>query len=248
MRLDIFLTEKGYCESRNKASESIKSGCVFVDSICVKKPSYDIVGCESVEVKGLCPYVGRGGYKLEGAIKTFGIDVKDKICVDIGSSTGGFTDCLLQNGAKKVFAVDSGRDQLHHSLREDPRVVCMEEFNARYLDAVHLGELCDIAVMDVSFISQTLLYDGVSRVLKDGGLFVSLIKPQFEAGKEHLGKNGIVKDEKIRLQVCRKIAESAKGYGLENIEIIPSPIEGGDGNKEFLALFRFNKRIGGEII
>lgn len=246
MRLDVFLTEKGYCESRNKASDAIKNGCVFVDGLCVKKPSLEIVGTEKIEVRGLCPYVGRGGYKLEGAIRSFGLNVSDLVCVDIGSSTGGFTDCLLQNGAKKVYAVDSGRDQLHPSLRCNPKVVCMEEFNARYLDASHLSELCDLAVMDVSFISQTLLYGGVSRVLKDGGLFVSLIKPQFEAGKEHLGKNGIVKDEKVRHQVCQKIAKESVGFGLENIDIIPSPIEGGDGNKEFLALFRFNKSICGE--
>ena len=246
MRLDVYLTDNGFFESRNKASDSIKNGFVFVDGVCIKKPSFEVVGAETFDIKGACPYVGRGGYKLEGAIDSFRLDVTDMVCVDIGSSTGGFTDCLLQKGARRVYAVDSGRDQLHSSLRSDPRVVCMEEFNARWLDADHLGEKCDMAVMDVSFISQTLLYEAVSRVLEDGGLFVSLVKPQFEAGKEHLGKNGIVKDEKVRAQVCRRIIREAEVYGLENIGLIPSPIEGGDGNKEFLALFRFNKNYCGE--
>ena len=243
MRFDIFLTENNYFESRKKSSDAIKSGWVYVDGKCITKPSYEIDGDVNIEIKGdVCKYVGRGGLKLEKAIEEFSIDTTDKVCIDIGSSTGGFTDCLLQNGAKKVFAVDSGRDQLHMSLRNDERVVCMEGFNARYLTDEDIGEKCDLAVMDVSFISQTLLYDAVSKVLKDGGLFVSLVKPQFEAGKSGIGKNGIVKDEKVRRSVCEKIKECAKIYGLENVSIIDSPILGGDGNKEYLALFKYTEK------
>lgn len=240
MRLDVYMTEKGLCESRKKSSDLIKNQQVFVDGKCISKPSFDVDEQSYVEIKGdVCSYVGRGGLKLEGAIKAFSLDFNGKICADIGSSTGGFTDCMLQNGAKKVYAIDSGKDQLHGKLRADNRVVCMEGVNARYLTADFLGEKCDIVTMDVSFISQTLLYQAVKNILKDGGLFVSLIKPQFEAGKEHIGKKGIVKDEKIRKQVCENIIEQAAVYGLEKIGLTDSPILGGDGNKEFLVLFKY---------
>ena len=240
MRLDIFLTENSYFESRKKAADAIKSGLVYVDGRCITKSAFDVCEYSDIKINGdICKYVGRGGLKLERAIDKFSLEIEGKVCVDIGSSTGGFTDCLLQNGAKKVFSVDSGKDQLHDKLRNDDRVVCMESFNARYLKETDLGERCDIAVMDVSFISQTLLYQAVSDVLKDGGLFVSLIKPQFEAGKSGIGKNGIVKDERVRKSVCEKIIECAKIYGLENITVIDSPILGGDGNKEYLALFKY---------
>lgn len=240
MRLDLYLTEKGYFESRNKSADAIKKQIVFVDGKCIQKPSFDIGDDSTVEIKGdYCCYVGRGGLKLECVITEFNIDLNNKVCVDIGSSTGGFTDCLLQNGAEKVYAVDSGKDQLHQKLRSDSRVICMESFNARYLKESDIGEKCDIVTMDVSFISQTMLYEAVTNVLKIGGLFISLIKPQFEVGKCNIGKNGIVKNEKIRSEVCKKICENAKLVGLENIEIIDSPILGGDGNKEYLALFRY---------
>ncbi len=239
MRLDVYLTDNNIFESRKKATDNIKGGCVSVDGKIINKPSYCVDGSERIEIIGtFCPYVGRGGFKLEGALDSFNIDVKGFVCVDIGSSTGGFTDCLLQRGASKVFAVDSGKGQLHSKLREDKRVVCIEEFNARHLSVKELGEEVDLAVMDVSFISQTLLYQNVSSVLKKGGMFISLIKPQFEAGKKHVGKNGIVKDEKIHKSVCEDIKENAFVYGLQCIEIIESPIRGGDGNKEFLGLFR----------
>ena len=241
MRLDLFLTEKGYFESRNKSADAIKKGIVYVDEKCIQKPSFEVGENSGIEIKGdYCSYVGRGGLKLEGALSEFKIDVKNMVCVDIGSSTGGFTDCLLQNGAKKVYAIDSGKDQLHQKLRTDSRVVCMESFNARYLTERDIGERCDIVTMDVSFISQTMLYEAVTNVLKIGGLFISLIKPQFEVGKSNIGKNGIVKNEKIRFEVCEKICEMSKLFGLENIKIIDSPILGGDGNKEYLALFRYN--------
>ena len=243
MRLDVFLTEKGYFESRKKAADNIKAGNVFVNGVAVTKSAFDVCDCHNVTVTGeLCPYVGRGGFKLEGALKAFSVDTKGKICVDIGSSTGGFTDCLLQKGACRVYAVDSGKDQLHPKLREDSRVVCMEGVNARILDSSMLGEKCDIAVMDVSFISQTLLHSSVSQLLKEDGIFISLIKPQFEVGPSLVGKKGIVKDEKARLYACERVKESALAYGLEAQKIIPSPILGGDGNKEFLGLFRLSAK------
>ena len=242
MRLDVYLTDNNIFESRKKATDNIKEGYVSVDGKIITKPAFDVDGTEKIEIVGnFCPYVGRGGFKLEGALNSFGVDVKDFVCVDVGSSTGGFTDCLLQRGASKVYAIDSGKDQLHQKLREDDRVVCMEGFNARQLTLDDIGEEVDLAVMDVSFISQTLLYQGVSSVLKNGGLFISLIKPQFEAGKSNIGKNGIVKDEKIHRAVCEDIKANALIYGLECIKIVDSPIRGGDGNKEFLALFKLKK-------
>lgn len=242
MRLDVYLTDNNIFESRKKATDNIKCGYVSVDGKIINKPSYCVDGSEKIEIVGnFCPYVGRGGFKLEGALDSFSVDVKEFVCVDIGSSTGGFTDCLLQRGASKVFAVDSGKDQLHAKLRKDKRVICMEEFNARQLSICDIGEEVDLAVMDVSFISQTLLYSAVSSVLKNGGMFISLIKPQFEAGKAYVGKNGIVKDERIHKAVCEDIKQNASIYGLECIKIIDSPIKGGDGNKEFLALFKLKK-------
>ncbi len=242
MRLDLYLTQNGFCESRNRASELIKTGNVFVNGKNVQKPSFDIDENENnaitIQQSENTKYVGRGGLKLEGALKAFGVDVKGFVCADIGSSTGGFTQCLLMNGAKRVYAIDSGKDQLHRSLRNDDRVVVMEECNARYLTDERLGEKCDLVTMDVSFISQTLLYEAVSSVLKKEGLFISLIKPQFEAGREGIGKNGIVKDEKTRQKVCRQIKIKAMEHGFECLGIVDSPIFGGDGNKEFLALFK----------
>ncbi len=243
MRLDLYLTQNGFCQSRNRAAELIKTGNVFVNGKNIKKPSFDvdetIKNDITVQQSENTKYVGRGGLKLERALSAFNVDVTGFVCADIGSSTGGFTQCLLMNGAKRVYAIDSGRDQLHKSLRNDSRVVVMEECNARYLTDERLGEKCDIVTMDVSFISQTLLYEAVSSVLKKEGLFISLIKPQFEAGREGIGKNGIVKDEKTRQKVCEGIKIKASEYGFECLGIIDSPIFGGDGNKEFLALFKY---------
>jgi len=240
MRLDVYMVENNLTESRKKAQDLIKEGSVFVDGINVIKPSFTVDGSCDVKIEGeVCPYVGRGGYKLAAALKYFNISVENAVCIDIGSSTGGFTDCLLRNGASKVYAVDSGKGQLHNTLRSNDKVIVMEETNAKYLTFNDIGEFCDIAVMDVSFISQTLLYDTVACVLKNGGSFISLIKPQFEAGRSNIGKNGIVKDEKIRLDVCQKVKETAAAFGLINKGIVRSPIQGGDGNIEFLALFEF---------
>lgn len=245
MRADVYLSQNGYCESRSKAAASINAGLLFVNGICVKKCSFDIADTDTVELRGeAIPFVGRGGLKLKGAIDAFGLDVSGTVCADIGASTGGFTDCLLQHGAKKVFAIENGSGQLHPSLVNDERVVNIENFNARNLTGESLGQACDAAVMDVSFISQTLLHKGVASVLKDGGLFVSLIKPQFEVGKRFIGRGGIVKDRTAHAGAIEAVVISAQANGLILTNLTTSPIEGGDGNREYLALFVKNANSG----
>ena len=237
MRLDVHLVENNYYESRKKASDAIKEGCVSVGGRIASKPSEEYRGEEIKIIKTHLGYVGRGGLKLEKALEEFGVDPKSKICADIGSSTGGFTDVLLRRGAKKVYAVDSGRDQLHPSLRSDPRVVVMEGKNARYLERTEFGDGVDLIVLDVSFISQTLIHESAGKILKDGGEFVSLIKPQFECGREGLGKNGVVKDGKVREKTVDRVVFSAERSGFKHIGTIVSPVKGGDGNVEYLAYF-----------
>lgn len=238
MRIDKYLAQSGLCESRSKALRLIEAGLVQVDGDIVTKPSFDL--SEDAEVKLLgtdCPYVSRGGLKLKGALDAFAIDPSGAVCADVGSSTGGFTDCLLRGGANKVYAIDSGSDQLHHSLRSDPRVVVMEGCNARSLSPELLGERVDLVVTDVSFISQTLLHEPIASIMKDGGIFISLIKPQFEVGRAKLGKGGIVKLTSHRHMAARSVIASAASAGLGCRAIVPSPITGGDGNVEYLALF-----------
>ena len=238
MRADVYLSQNGYCESRSKAAASINACLLFVNGKCVTKCSFDITEGDTVELRGeAIPFVGRGGLKLKGAIDAFALDVTGAVCADIGASTGGFTDCLLQNGAKKVYAIENGSGQLHPSLVNDERVVNIENFNARDLNENSLGEKCDVAVMDVSFISQTLLHGGVASILKDNGIFVSLIKPQFEVGKRFICRGGIVKDRTAHIGAIEATVTSAKAYGLLLKNIAPSPIEGGDGNREYLAQF-----------
>ena len=237
MRADIYLVEYGFAESRNKASRLILDGKALIDGRPVKKPSEDVEGEHQIEILEEERYVGRGGLKLEGAIDSFSVDVTGKRCIDVGASTGGFTDCLLQRGASFVCAIDSGRGQLHSRLLSDIRVTSIEGFNARDLTPDKFG-CFDIAVTDVSFISQTLLHGPISSVLNDGGLFISLIKPQFEAGKSALGKNGIVKKPQDRIVAVNRVVESAALYELGLVGLIRSPIEGGDGNREYLALFK----------
>lgn len=245
MRLDKYLAENGFAESRTRAAGMIDAGLIRVNGVVQKKPSYDVPEGATVEVAGeLIPYVSRGGLKLKGALDSFGLSPKGMICADIGSSTGGFTDCLLQEGAVKVYAIDSGRDQLHEKLRSDPRVVSMESFNARNLTIAHLGEAVDLAVTDVSFISQTLLHKAIASILKENGLFVSLIKPQFEVGRENLGKGGIVKNPQARREAARRVMASALAAGLTPIAITASPITGGDGNIEYVAYFRKQQTSG----
>ena len=245
MRIDKYLFEKGHAPSRQKAREMIEAGLVVIGDRQITKPSFEIdPDTDALTVIGRpYEYVSRGGLKLEGALDGFGIDVGDMTAADIGSSTGGFTDCLLRRGTKKVYAIDSGSDQLHSSLREDPRVVVMENFNARALDEDSLGEKVDIAVCDLSFISQKYVYLPITKILKDNGIFVSLIKPQFEAGREYLSKKGIVKDKKIHKRVIESCVSEAASVGLFCKGVIPSPISGGDGNTEYLALFTYVKDV-----
>lgn len=240
MRADVYLYTNGLSESRSRAAASINAGCLFVNGRNVTKCSFDIAEGDTVELKGeAIPYVGRGGFKLEGAIESFGIDPEGFVCVDVGASTGGFTDVLLKHGAAKVYAVDCGRGQLHPSLVNDQRVVNLEGFNARELCEDTIGEKCDIAVMDVSFISQTLLHYALGRVMKDGALYVTLIKPQFEVGKENIGKGGIVKSKQAKRNAVSSVVQSASRSGFGLCGLIPSPIRGGDGNEEYLAVFRY---------
>ena len=244
MRLDLFLCENGYASSRQKAKTMITDGCVYVSGTAVTKPAYDVPQHAEIEIRGeVLPYVGRGGYKLAGALDAFRIDPHGFSCVDIGASTGGFTDCLLQRGAASVCAVDSGSDQLAPSLRVDERVHSVEHFNARELTPSVTGGIVSLAVCDVSFISLSYLFEPVTRILcpydpkTKAGSFVALIKPQFEAGREFLGKNGIIRDPKIHLRVVRDVIRAAEPCGLYCAGAAPSPIAGGDGNREFLGWF-----------
>lgn len=242
-RLDVFLVDAGYAESRSKAKTMIEAGEVFLDGKCCTKVSTQ-VETPSVEIRKTGPqFVGRGGYKLYGALKAFRVEVHGMTAVDIGASTGGFTQCLLMAGASRVYAVDAGRDQLHPTLRNDPRVVCMEGCNARELEEDMLGTRCDLCVMDVSFISQSLLYPAVTRVLREDGLFISLIKPQFEAGKARVGKGGLVRDLRTHCNVITGLISQAAENGLYCRSLIRSPIDGGDGNREYLALYSFSHRV-----
>ena len=238
MRIDVFLAEKGLAPSRSKAKEYIDSGKVFLNGAPVKKAGLEVTGTEDIRVMDADKFVSRAGRKLEAALEIFGIDVTDLSALDLGASTGGFTDCLLQRGVKRVIALDVGRDQLDTRLREDERVFVMENTNARDIFPEDLPFLPDIITTDLSFISQTLVYPAVARVLEKG-YFISLVKPQFEAGRENIGKGGIVKDKdgKIKKAVLEKIEKAASENGLLLLKTAPSPIAGGDGNTEYLALF-----------
>ena len=232
MRLDQYLAEKGLCKSRTAAQSLIKSGGVSVNGVPCTKPSADISEGDGVVITGeQLRYVGRGGLKLEGAVNTFGIELSGLQCLDIGSSTGGFTDCMLQNGAAKVYAVDVGTDQLHQKLREDSRVIVMEQTDIR---TAQLPERVDFVGTDVSFISLKQVIPHINRLLKMNGRAVALIKPQFEAGRSALNKKGIVKDEKIRRRVTEDITEFAQQCGFSLLGVTDSPVQGGDGNTEYL--------------
>lgn len=235
MRLDVFLTDSGITKSRSMASECIKSGLVSVNGTLKYKPSLDVTESDDIILLGMPHnYVGRGGLKLEGALEQFKIDVTGHKAVDIGASTGGFTDCLLKRGASFVLAVDSGHDQLDSSLKGDPRVRSLEGFNARFLTACDVGFEADIAVSDVSFISQTLILPPAYGVLKHGGTYICLVKPQFECGASAIGKNGIVKDKKQHRYAITKVVSTAAEVGFTVLDVARSPINGGDGNTEFL--------------
>ena len=238
MRIDVYLSNESIVSSRTEAKRLIDEGAVFVNGVLVKKASFDVDGSEEISVdKSVKEFVSRGGLKLKGAIMKFGINVNDRLCLDVGASSGGFTDCLLQNGAKHVIAVDSGSGQLAESIRRDDRVTVFERYNARYMKSEDFQYSPDLAVMDVSFISATYIIPAVFDVLTDGGEFICLIKPQFEVGRSGVGKGGIVKDSKTRDSAVKKVADFARDVGFEVKEIIQSPIKGGDGNIEFLAHF-----------
>ena len=249
MRADLYLCTFGHAPSRKKAQDLIDAGAVTVDGAVVKKPSALINEQipHEVRVKQIFKYVSRGGMKLEAALDAFKINVNRKKAVDIGASTGGFTDCLLKRGAARVYSIDTGVGQLHESLRADSRVVCLEKFNARELDASVTEGFCDVAVEDVSFISQTYIIPNISAVLREGGEFVSLIKPQFEAGRSALGKGGIVHNSAYRCLAVTRVLECAYENGFDCLGLIPSPIEGGDGNKEYLAYFVKRPRLAPKI-
>ena len=239
MRADSYLAAAGYTSSRKKAQDLIEAGAVKIDGLTVKKPAV-LINEEiehKVEIEQVFKYVSRGGMKLEGALDAFKISVNRLKAVDVGASTGGFTDCLLKRGASTVVAVDSGIGQLHESLRNDKRVKVVERFNARELNMEVTEGLCDIAVADVSFISQTYIIPPVASVLEGGGIFISLIKPQFEAGKAALGKNGVVHNAAYRFLAVKRVVSCAVENGFDCVGLIKSPIEGGDGNKEYLAYF-----------
>lgn len=236
-RLDVFLYEQGFFESRESAKRNIMAGNVLINGQIVDKAGTQVKKDDAVTVKEKdCPFVSRGGLKLEKAIKTFQLDLKDAVTMDVGASTGGFTDCMLQNGARKVYAVDVGYGQLDWRMRNDPRVVSMERTNFRYLEKGQIGEWVDFLVMDVSFISVTKLISSMSRFLKPSGLAVILVKPQFEAGKDRVGKNGIVRDPRIHIEVLDATmnAFQKNGWTIKGLDF--SPIQGAKGNIEYLML------------
>ncbi len=235
-RLDILALEQGLAESREKARRLIMAGQVFVGGHPQTKPGHEYPADAVLEVRGQERFVSRGGEKLEGAFAAFALDVEGLVCADIGASTGGFTDCLLQHGAAKVYAIDVGRGQLHWKLREDPRVVCIEEVNARYLAAEHLPEPPAFAVIDVSFISLTLILPALIPLLAPGAQLVTLIKPQFEAGRDQVGKGGVVRDPEVHTQVQERIRRFGEDeLALRWLGLAESPLRGPAGNVEFLA-------------
>ena len=238
-RLDVWMVSHGLVESRTKAQALIMAGEVFVDGQKAVKPGRATGDDSRVEVATKLKYVGRGGFKLEGALEGFGIDVRGFVCADFGSSTGGFTDCLLQMGAVRVHAIDVGTNQLDWRLRSDPRVVVREGVNARHLEADGLGELVDLAVCDVSFISATMIVPAMAGVLKLTGRMVVLVKPQFEVGRDHVGKGGIVREPELHAECCAKVRDFVEALGFET-GMMESPITGAEGNKEFL-LYAFRK-------
>ncbi|MBO5314861.1 MAG: TlyA family RNA methyltransferase [Clostridia bacterium] len=239
MRLDLYLFENGFASSRTEAKSFITEGAVTVNGKSVTKPSFDVSGREEITVdRSIKKFASRGGIKLEAALERFKISVDGAKAIDIGASSGGFTDCLLKRGASHVIAVDSGFGQIVDELRRDGRVTVFENYNARYMQPSDFEYVPDLAVMDVSFISATYIIPALSRILSDNGRFVCLIKPQFEVGKENIGKGGVVKSEKHRTMAVKKVTECALGFGLILQGVMESPIQGGDGNTEYLAYFR----------
>lgn len=235
IRLDVYLTENGFASSRSAAQAQIMAGNVFVDGQKALKAGEMVKGTEKIELRGKeLKYVSRGGLKLEKAMEVFPISTKGKVCMDIGASTGGFTDCMLQNGAAKVYAVDVGYGQLAWKLRQDERVINMERTNIRYLSKDEIEEGLDFFSVDVSFISLKLVLGVVFDLLKDGGEGVCLIKPQFEAGREKVGKKGVVREKSTHIEVIENTMEFTKGLGFSVLGLDYSPVRGPEGNIEYL--------------
>lgn len=241
-RLDVYLHNKGYASSRERAKQLIQESCVYVNDKLAEKPSIKVTDEDLIKVNNIFSYVGRGADKLKKAAEFFKIDFEGMTAVDIGASTGGFTDYLLKHGAKKVYAVDVGHNQLHESLKNDKRVINLEDTNIRYADASVFAEPIDIVTVDVSFISLNLILPKIVEISHDNTKIVVLIKPQFEAGRENIGKNGIVKDKKVHLMVLNNIEKYLSNNDLHLESITYSPIKGGDGNIEYLALISKHKR------
>lgn len=238
-RLDVLLVNRGLFESREKAKTAIMAGQIFLGTVCVDKAGTKVPIDADLSVKGnTLPYVSRGGLKLEKALQLYPIDLTDAVMVDIGASTGGFTDCALQNGAAKVFAIDVGYNQLAWSLRQDKRVINMEKQNIRTVTPEQLGELVDFISIDVAFISLDKVLPVAVTLLKDTGSLVALIKPQFEAGREKVGKGGIVRDPATHAEVLTRILNVAEEVGLHLHGVTYSPIKGTEGNIEFLGYFK----------
>lgn len=234
-RLDVVLVEKGLAASREKAKALIMAGKVLVNEVKIDKAGTAIDPALPIRLLGRdIPYVSRGGLKLERALQVFPVTLSGLVVADIGASTGGFVDCALQNGAAKVFAIDVGHNQLDWKLRSDPRVVCMEDTNARYLEADSLGEMVDVVTTDVSFISLDKILPPAMAFLKDGGQVLALIKPQFEAGREHVGKKGVVRDAAVHRDVLEKIVALCGEIGLTVQGLDHSPVKGPEGNIEYL--------------
>jgi 23S rRNA (cytidine1920-2'-O)/16S rRNA (cytidine1409-2'-O)-methyltransferase len=240
-RIDKLLVERGLADSRTKAQAMIMAGIVLVDEQRITKPSELILPNSDIRIKGAddpaSRYVGRGGVKLEAALREFGLEVHDLVCLDVGASTGGFTDCLLQHGARHVLALDVGHNQIDWKLRTDPRVEVREGINARYLKPDDFATTFDLIVMDVSFISATKIMPALVPLLTDTGRLITLIKPQFEVGRAEVGKGGIVRDPEKHARVIEEVSAAARELGLQATKVIESPLRGADGNIEFLALY-----------
>jgi len=235
-RLDVLLTEQGFADSRSKAQAIIMSGLVYVEGQKADKPGTAYLESVPIEVRGAaCPYVSRGGLKLEKALRDFGVKPEGFVCSDSGASTGGFTDCLLQQGAKKVFAIDVGYGQLDWKIRSDPRVVVMERTNIRYVTLEQLGEPLDLSVVDVSFISLKIVLPAIKALLKPTGQVLCLIKPQFEAGRDKVGKKGVVRDPATHKAVLDDFVALAGELQFQILGLTYSPVKGPEGNIEFLA-------------
>ncbi|HAS81699.1 MAG TPA: TlyA family rRNA (cytidine-2'-O)-methyltransferase [Verrucomicrobia bacterium] len=243
-RLDVLVVERGLCESREQAQRLILAGLVMVNGHAHTKAGQRVDREALLELKAQAPFVSRGGEKLQAAFESFGLQVGGLVCLDVGASTGGFTDCMLQHGAAQVIALDVGTGQLHWSLRQDPRVIVIERFNARYLEAKDLPAIPQFATFDVSFISLTLVMPPVVALLPPGGQMVTLIKPQFEAGRAQVEKGGVVRDPAVRAAVQERIRLFGTGtLGLEWLGVIESPILGPAGNVEFLGWWRKPEKV-----